>query len=220
MMTLVRLPGRSTWRPFHHRQEGLTAKTSEVLAMPVAVAVPLQRLHPALTLGLSLAELLALAALIATAELAALAVLVLMSAALLVVAALNRRRVLAITSAGIVILVATARGRPLAPVAPASADLALPDSTGLGACVQLAGERWWVDRAAFLRLGRARELLETNRQDQRGEGEDDRGGNRDAVEVALHDGRPRRRGSDPSAEHLRQTAAPAAVEQDQDNQDD
>jgi hypothetical protein len=125
----------------------------------VGVAVPIQRHPPALVLTLSLVELAAFVVLIATANLAALLLLAVAAAGLLVVAATNRHRILAITSSGVVLLVASAGGKPLAAIGPAPDDLALPDPAGVGAPVELAGSRWWVDRASFPRLRRARELL-------------------------------------------------------------
>jgi hypothetical protein len=123
------------------------------------VAVPIQRHPPALVLGLSLVEVAAFVALIATANLAALILVAAAAIGLLLLGATNRHRVLAITSSGVVLLVASAGGKPLAAIGPAPDDLALPDPAGVGAPVELAGGRWWVDRASFPRLRRARELL-------------------------------------------------------------
>jgi hypothetical protein len=141
-------------------RRGLSRTTAELVGTPVTVAVPLQRHHPALILGVCVAELATFAGALLLDNLAAFAVLAALAIALVVLAATNRRRVLAVTSMGMVQLAASLRGRPSAVVGPA-ADVALPTPTGLGCRVELDGRTWWVERAAYPRLARARETLTT-----------------------------------------------------------
>jgi hypothetical protein len=155
--------------------------------MPVGVAVPLQRHPPALMTVVWLAELGAFAAFVALDQIAAFAVLALIAGAVVGLAATNRKRVLAVGRDGVFLLSASRLGRPTKLLGPAPKDLTLPVPAGLGTGVQLGPDRWWVDRSAFPRLVRARALLEADRQDQRGKGEDDAGADGDSVEVALHD---------------------------------
>jgi hypothetical protein len=137
----------------------LTSAAGDLLGTPVQVAVPLQRHHPALVLAMSLAEVAALAGAILTGGAGALLALVALAAVVVAMGATNSHRVLALTSSGPLVLTASVRGRPQGVVGPAPADLTLPIPTGLGASLVLADRTWWVERAAFPRLERARQLL-------------------------------------------------------------
>ena len=128
--------------------------------MPVGVALPLQRHRPGLVLGACLAELAALASVILTAEPAAFAILALSAGVLVALATTNQRRVLAFTSTGVLVVVASAKGRPVAVAGSAPSPLDLPRPAGLGGAVELEGRTWWIDRSAFPRLRRARDLLD------------------------------------------------------------
>ena len=130
----------------------------ELLGIPVPVAVGLQRVPPQVVLVLCGVELASFGLLAITASLGALVATGTAGAALLVVAAVDRRRVLAVTGDGLVVLAASRRGRPRLPASPAPAGLRLPEAVGLGAPVELADGRWWVDRSGFARLRRAHEL--------------------------------------------------------------
>ena len=226
----------SRYTPGGRRRVGIVAAAGDVLGAPVAAVVPLQRHRPSLVMAATLAELVAFGVLIATANLAALFVLVAASVVVLVVGATNRRRVLALTARGHVALTASMRGWPQAVAGPAGRQLALPEPHGLGQPVEVAGTSWWIDRSAFGFLRHAREtlarleadipsepgaggcLLKADCQDDRREGKDDRGHDGDAVEVALDDRRPRGRRSETAAEHLRESPAPAAVQEDEHDQ--
>jgi hypothetical protein len=72
--------------------------------------------------------------------------------------ATNQHRVLAVSGGELVVMAASLRGRPLAPIGTAPAALELPEPRGVGAPVILADGCWWVDRSAYGRLRRAREL--------------------------------------------------------------
>jgi len=138
---------------------GATTRAAELLGTPVAVAVPLQRHAPRTVLAWCAAELASFALLVLTGSLAALAAVGVVGAVLLALAATNRRRVLAVTRMGVVLLSATLRGHAVSPEGPGPEDLALPPPRGVGAPVELADGRWWVDRSAYPRLRRAREAL-------------------------------------------------------------
>jgi hypothetical protein len=157
----VRVPEPQVSRRWRRRRLSLrlTEAASDLLGTPVQVAIPLQRHHPAVVLGMSVAEVAALVGAILTGGGAALVALVLLAIAVVTMAATNRHRVLALTSSGLLVLSATARGRPHGVVGPAPATLTLPVPSGLGAAVKLADRTWWVERAAFPRLERARQLL-------------------------------------------------------------
>jgi hypothetical protein len=189
-----------------------------MLGVPVHAAIPLQRHNPALVLGLSVAVLSTFVLFIATATLAGLSVLVVLSLLLVAVTATNRRQVLALTSQGNVALSASLRGHPRAAVGPVRRELQLPEPTGLGQRLQLGDTRWWIDRSAFERLRHARQLLESDGEDDGGEGEDNGRQNRDAVQVALDHGRPSRRRSESAAEHLGESAASSTVQENQHDQ--
>jgi hypothetical protein len=148
-------------QPRRHRG-ALNAAVGEMLGLPVAIAVPLQRRRPAWIFTACLAELAALAALIVTGSNTALVLLALVAVGLLGLSATNAHRILAITSNGVVVLVASPRGRPQAMVDTAPRDLALPVPAGLGVALTLRGQTWWVDRSGFPRLERARQLLQPN----------------------------------------------------------
>jgi hypothetical protein len=137
---------------------GTAAAAAALLGTPVGAAVTLQRHHPGLVLGASLAELAALVSLIATGSLASFAVLVAASAALVGLVATNRRRVLAVTGMGTVILAASLTGWPNGVVGPAERDLELPEPSGLGVGITVGGRPWWVDRSSFASLRRARTM--------------------------------------------------------------
>jgi hypothetical protein len=137
---------------------GAAAAATALLGVPVAAAVVLQRHHPGLVLGASVAELAALAWLVGTGSLAAFAGLVATSAVLTLVVATNRRRVLAFTSMGTVVLTASITGRPTGVAGPAERTLELPPPSGLGVRVAVAGGTWWVDRSSFGSLRRARTM--------------------------------------------------------------
>lgn len=140
------------------QRRAVTAATERVLGIPVGVAVPVQRHPPQLVLAACGLELLALAALGLTQSLAALTALAAVAAVLAGLASTNRRRVLAVTRDGILVIAATLRRRPLAPVGYAPPGMTLPEARGVGAPVDLADGRWWVDRSDFSRLRRARDL--------------------------------------------------------------
>jgi hypothetical protein len=148
--------GRHWWQRRFGRQ--LTADASAVLATPVQVAVPLQRHRPAVVLAVSVAELLALLSAILLPSSVGLLALVLLACLLVAMGATNRHRTLAVTANGVVVLTASARGRPRGVVGPAPADLTLPAPAGFGAPVLLDDQTWWVERAAYPRLTRARLL--------------------------------------------------------------
>jgi hypothetical protein len=151
---------RHLWgAPRSRRHRALTAAVSEVLRMPVGIALPLQRRRPDLIFATCVAELVALGALIVTASTPAAVLLAVLAAGLLGLGAANDRRILAVTSTGVVVLAASSRGRPVAMIDTAAADLVLPAPAGLGVPVTLRGKTWWVDRSGFARLERARELV-------------------------------------------------------------
>ncbi len=125
------------------------AAAGAILGTPVSAAVLLQRHHPGLVLGASLAELAALGSLIATGSLAGFIVLLATSAALAAVVATNRREVLAVTGLGTVVLAASLSGWPNGVVGPAERTVDLPPPAGLGVRVTLGGRSWWVDRSSF-----------------------------------------------------------------------
>jgi hypothetical protein len=137
---------------------GTAAAATALLSTPVGAAVTLQRHHPGLVLGASLAELAALVWLIATGSLASFIVLVAASAALAGLVATNRRRVLAVTGMGTVILAASITGWPSGVVGPADRALELPEPSGLGARITVSGQAWWIDRSSFASLRRARAM--------------------------------------------------------------
>ena len=198
----------------------VAAGAAELLGVPVTAAVPVQRRHPGVMLAASLAEVAAFVALVATASLDVLALLAVVSLVLLALSAANRHQVLAITAQGNVAMSASARGVPRAVVGPLPRDLSLPEPAGVGQPLLIDGVTWWVDRSDFGRLRHARALLEADGEDDGGEGEDDRGEDGEAVQVALDDGGPGGRRSQPPAEHLGQPAAAPAVEQDQEDEGD
>src|SRR3954462_6622842 len=59
----------------------------------------------------------------------------------------------------------------------------------------------------------------SDRENDGREAEDDGSGDRDSVEIALDNGGPCRASAHASAEHVRQSAAPTAVQQDQQDQE-
>jgi hypothetical protein len=193
---------------------------AELLGVPVDAAVPVQRRHPGVMLAASLAEVAAFVVLVVTASLGALAPLAAASLVLLGLSAANRHRILAITAHGNVALSASARGVPRAVVGPLPRDLALPEPAGIGQPVEIEGITWWVDRSHFGRLRHARALLETDGEDDSGEGKDDRRQDGEAVQVALDDGGSGGRRSQPPTEHLGQPPTAPAVKQDQEDQGD
>jgi len=134
----------------------LTAITADLLGVPVGVAIPLQRHHPAAVLAICVGELAALVAVVLVGGPVAWAAFLALAAALVALAATNRHRVLAVTSSGVLVLAASASGRPTRPLGPAPVDLDLPRPRGLGAPVRLDGRTWWVERSAFPRLAQAR----------------------------------------------------------------
>ncbi|MDQ1401347.1 MAG: hypothetical protein QOK20_3279 [Acidimicrobiaceae bacterium] len=205
-------------RPRRTRRTGIAAASTKVLGVPVHAALPLQRHNPSLVLAMSVAVLGAFVFFVATATLGSLALLVALSLLLVVVTATNRRQVLAFTSQGHVALSASLRGRPQAPIGPVPRRLPLPEPSGLGQPIQVGDTRWWVDRSAFERLRHARALLEADREDDGGEGEDHGRQDGDAVEVALDHRRAGRRRSESPAEHLGESAAPPAVQEDEHDQ--
>jgi len=141
------------------QSRGLSSEVSTVLGVPVGIAVPLQRRDPRLLLGLSLAEVVVFAAAVVTVALPLLGATAALGAVLLAARAGDQRRIVAITSTGVVVLAASVGGRPLAAVGTAPADLRFPPPSGIGVPVQLGERTWWVDRADFARLRRAREML-------------------------------------------------------------
>jgi hypothetical protein len=149
---------RRATRPLRRPKRGATALATEVLGVPVGVAVPIQRHAPHHVLTWCGVELAALALLILTGWFAALVGLAAAGLALLALAATNRRRLLAVTRSQVVVLSAGLRGRPVAAIGPAPERLVLPPPRGVGVAVQLDDGRWWVDRSAYARLRRAREL--------------------------------------------------------------
>lgn len=169
-----------------HRRTGLTAATAALLGAPVRVAVPLQRHRPGLVLAVCVAEIVSLVAFVATGNGILFALLLVFAVAMLAVGSTNRHRVLAISDSALLVLAATARFRPCGVVGPAPDGLTVPLPAGLGIAVALSDGTWWVDRSAFARAERARQLLQADRQDERGEGEDDAGTDGDAVEVPFH----------------------------------
>ena len=152
-----RLPGHRA-----RRRKGTAAAAAELLGTPVSAAVTLQRHHPGLVLGASVAELAALAWLIGTGSLASFVVLVAASAALATVAATNRRQILAVTGMGTVVLAASITGWPSGIVGPAERTLELPAPAGLGARIRVGGQTWWIDRSSFRSLTRARAMPPRN----------------------------------------------------------
>jgi hypothetical protein len=199
----------------HRRRVDVSSESSMLLGTAVKAVVPLQSRNPGVVLAASLAELAALVVLVASASLAGLALLVAASLVLVVLSATNRHQVLALTSKGHVALAASPKGRPRTIIGPVPRALTLPEPAGFGQPIDIAGATWWVDRSAFRYLRHARALLEADREDHGGEGEDHRGQHRDPVEVALHDRRSRGRRPQAPAEHLRQPAAAPAVQEDQ-----
>jgi hypothetical protein len=150
---------RLLWPSRSVRHRHLTAAVSDLLGVPVGIALPLQRRRPALIFVTCVAELAALGAAVITGNAAALLILALLATALVGIAAANDRRILAITSTGLVVLAASSRGRPVAMIDTAPKDLTLPAPAALGVPIRLRDQTWWVDRAAFPRLVRARQLL-------------------------------------------------------------
>lgn len=140
------------------RRRAITAQAEAVLGEPVGVAVPVQRHPPHLMLTTSGLELAAFATLALTASLAALAAVAACATVLLGLALTNRKRVLAVGRSGVTVLTADLRAHPLAPAGPAPEAFRFPDPTGVGAPADLDDGRWWVDRAHYARLRRAREL--------------------------------------------------------------
>ena|SRR5947209_7305982 len=138
------------------RRKGTTAAAAALLGTPVAAAVTLQRHHPGLVLGASVAELATLGWLIGTGSLAAFVLLVATSAALATVAATNRRQILAVTGMGTVILAASLTGWPNGIVGPAERTLVLPAPSRLGARIRVGGRTWWIDPSSSRDLTRAR----------------------------------------------------------------
>lgn len=132
---------------------------STVLGVTVGIAVPLQRRDPRLLLGLSLAEVVVFVAAVVTVALPLIVATAALGAVLLAVRAGDRRRIIALTSTGVIVLAASAGGRPLAAVGTAPADMRFPPPAGVGVPVRLDERTWWVDRADFARLRRAREML-------------------------------------------------------------
>jgi len=63
-------------------------------------------------------------------------------------------------------------------------------------------------------------LLQTQVERQRGEGENQRDGNRDAVKIALDDRRTRGRRTHRATEQVRDAATASRVQQDQEHQPD
>jgi hypothetical protein len=222
-------PGR--WRrpasrhtPGGRRRIGAPAAAADILGVSVSAVIPLQSHHPGLILAATLSEIAALVLLIVTASLGAFVALLLVSVLLLVVGATNRRQVLALTSQGNVALAASKRGWPLAVAGPVDRRLELPQPVGLGQAVEVGGQTWWIDRSAFGFLRHAHEtqarageeaLLEPDGQDHRGEREDDRRHDGDAVQVALDHRGPGGRRAEAATEHLRESPAAPAVQQDQ-----
>lgn len=146
--------------PAARRRLGLVSAAGKLLGTPVTAIVPLQRHSPALMLGASIAELAALAALVVTASLAALAVLIVLSAVLVAGLFSNTRKMIAVTDMGTVILSASLSGWPNGVTGPGPRHLDLPEPHGVGVRVRLepGGRTWWVDRASFRYLERARTL--------------------------------------------------------------
>lgn len=140
------------------RRTGTAAAAAALLGTPVGAAVTLQRHHPALVLGASIAELATLAWLIAAGSLPSFVILVTTSAALATIAATNRRQILAVTGMGTVILAASITGWPNGIVGPAERTLELPAPAGLGARIRVGGRTWWIDRSSFRSLTRARAM--------------------------------------------------------------
>jgi hypothetical protein len=138
---------------------GTAAAAAGLVGAPVGAAVTLQRHHPGLVLGTSVAELGALAGLAGTGSLASFAALLATSALLAAVVVTNTRRVLAVTGMGTVVLTATITGWPNGVAGPAERALELPQPSGLGVRVAVAGRTWWVDRSSFGSLRLARTLL-------------------------------------------------------------
>jgi len=142
---------------------GLTARAAHLVGTPVSAAVPLQHHPPAAVMAASAAEIVALIGLIVTGNPAAMVVLVVLSALLIAVMTTNTRRVLVLTGQGNVMLAASVSGWPERVVGPAPRSLAIPEPGGLGVSLEIAGGRWWVDRASFRFLRRAR-LMQADRE--------------------------------------------------------
>jgi len=140
---------------------GILAGAGKLLGTPVSAVVPLQRHHPGQVLAASGAEIGALVGLVVTGSLAALIALVAVSAVLVGLALTNTRRVLALTAMGTVVLTASMSGWPTGVGGPMTTDVALPEPAGLGVSIDLAGRRWWVDRAWFGALAKARAIEAT-----------------------------------------------------------
>jgi hypothetical protein len=204
--------------PRRTKRTGIAAAAGKLLGVPVHAAIPLQRHNPSVVLAVSLAVLAAFAIFVATATVAAFVVLAVISLVLVAVSATNRRQVLAMTSQGHVMLSASLRGRPRAAAGPVPRGVPLPEPRGVGCPFEVSGQRWWIDRSAFERLRHARLLLEADGEDDGREGEDDGSQHGDAVEVALDHGGPGGRRSEAPAEHLRESTASAAVQQDEHDQ--
>lgn len=127
--------------------------------MPVGIAVPVQRRDPRLVLGLSVAEVVVFVATVLTLSVPLLVLTAVLGIALFALRAVDQRRIVAITATGVVLVVASVNGRPLAAVGGAPADLRFPEPSGIGVAIELGPQLWWIDRADFRRLRRARELL-------------------------------------------------------------
>ncbi|GAC1588120.1 MAG: hypothetical protein NVS3B21_03590 [Acidimicrobiales bacterium] len=135
----------------------------DILGAPVGIAVPVQRRDPRLVLGVCAVELVVAAVALITLSGIAFALTALAAVALVIVRASDQRRIVAITSSGVVVLAASLAGRPLAAVGPGPRDLRFPPPAGLGVQVRLGERTWWVERADFARLHKARELLGEDR---------------------------------------------------------
>jgi len=197
------------------RRVGVLGAASEVLGVPVTAVIPLQRHKPILILLTSLGELATLAILIATASLSAFMILSAMSLVLVIVSITNRHQILAFSDHGNVVLTASRKGWPRSVKGPVEGEMPLPEPVGLGRPVKVGGQTWWIDRSGFRLLRHARALLEANGEDDRGEGENDGDHDGDAVEVALDDRRSRRGRTEAATEHLRESPAAPAVQEDQ-----
>jgi hypothetical protein len=145
---------------------GTAAAAAALVGAPVGAAVTLQRHHPGIVLGTSVAELGALAWLAATGSLASFAALLATSAVLIAVVATNARRVLAVTGMGTVVLTASVTGWPNGVDGPAERTLELPQPSGLGVRLAVAGRTWWVDRSSFGSLRLARTLQRPDPDDR------------------------------------------------------
>ena len=149
-------PSRGTRRR-RNRRLPLTALAADVAGRSITAAVPLHRLDPRLVNGVGLLEIAAFAALVITASPWSLGALAAASVVFATLHLCDARAVLALQDDGeCTILTAGRHGRPVAVRTATPRPPPLPQPGGLAVAVRLDGARWWIDRAAYPLLVKAR----------------------------------------------------------------